>query len=110
MRKFPESFSEDIGSYTKAKATFKIKENLMLIFKPKRKVLFTAKAFISKGLDRFEQIGALTKIDNSEWTSPTVYVKNKMKLGPTQIFLRDWTIVWKHTITLGQVRKTYLRN
>ena len=48
MIKFPETASEGLGRCTKAKATFKIKENVMPIFRPKRKVLFAAEMSINK--------------------------------------------------------------
>ena len=75
--KYPEIFSEGLGRCTKAKATFKIKENVMPIFRPERKVPFAAKASISKKLVCLEQIGMLTKTDYSEWGSPPVYGKKK---------------------------------
>ena len=49
----------------------------MSILRLKRKVPFAAKASISKELDCLEKIGVLTKMDYSDWTSPTVYVKKK---------------------------------
>ena len=58
---FPEFFSEDLGSFTKAKVIFRRKENVTLVFRSKRKVPFSAS--ISKELDRLEQIGVLTKTD-----------------------------------------------
>ena len=70
-------FFEGLGKCTKAKVTFKIKVNVMPISRPKRKVPFAAETFISKKLDCLEQIGLLTKVDYSEWASPTVYMKKK---------------------------------
>ena len=34
---------------------------------------------INEELDKLEEIGVQSKVDNSEWTSPTVYVKKKSK-------------------------------
>ena len=65
--KFPEITLEGLGRCTKAKATFKIKENVMNILRPKKKVPFAAEASINKDLDSVEKIGMLTK-----WASPTV--------------------------------------
>ena len=54
--KFPEIFSEGFGSCTKTKATFKIKEDVMPIFRPKRKVPFAAETSVSTELDWLKQI------------------------------------------------------
>ena len=47
----------------------------MPIFRPKRKVPFALEVSISKELDCLEEIGMLTKMDYSEWASPSIYVK-----------------------------------
>ena len=75
--KFPEIFFENLARCTKAKVTFKIKENIMLIFRPKRKVPFAAEASINKELDHLQQKGVLTKTNYSEWASPIIHVKKK---------------------------------
>ena len=56
-------FFKSLMRCIKAKATFKIKENVTPIFRLKRKVPFAAEASISKELDCLEQIGVLTKMD-----------------------------------------------
>ena len=75
--KFPEIFSEGLGTCLKAKATFELKDNVQPIFRPKRQVPFAALETIDKELDRLEKIGVLSKTDYSSWASPTVYVKKK---------------------------------
>ena len=77
MIKSLEIFSEAFGSCSKAKVTFKIKENVTQIFWQKSKVPFADKTSISKELHRLEQIGVLTNTDDREWASPIVYVKKK---------------------------------
>ena len=69
---FPEIFSEGLGICTKAKATFELKDNIQLIFKPKRQVPFATREITEKELDRLEKTGALSKIDYSVLASPTV--------------------------------------
>ena len=80
MIKFPETFSEGLARYTNTKVTFKIKDNVTPIFRPKRKVSFAAEASISKELNCLKQIGLLINMVYSEWASTTVYVKNKNKI------------------------------
>ena len=62
---------------SKAKATFELKDNAQLIFKPKRQVLFAAREITEKELDHLEKIGLLSKTNYSAWASPTVYVNKK---------------------------------
>ena len=77
MKKFPEIFSEGLKRCIKAKAIFKIKENVTPIFRSKS--TFAAEAYITKELERLEQIGVLTKTDYSERASFAVYKKKKKK-------------------------------
>ena len=45
----------------------------------KRNVPFTSLKQINDGLDRLEKMGVLSKVDYSNWASPTVYVKKILK-------------------------------
>ena len=63
-----------VRTSTKTKSTFEVKENLKLIFKPKRGVPFTALELTDKDLNRVEKLRVISKIDYSEWASPTVYI------------------------------------
>ena len=60
---------------TKTKATFELKNNAQLIFKPKRQVLFAAREI--RELDCLEKIGVQSKNNYSAWASSTVYFKKK---------------------------------
>ena len=51
-RKCSEVFSEDLGTCTKVKAKFEIKENATPVFSPKRSVAFSALDPINKELER----------------------------------------------------------
>ena len=87
MIQFPEIFSEGLRKCSKAKATFKIEEDVMPNFSPKRKVHFATEGSINKELDSLEKIGMLTKMDYSEWANPTVYMKKKVdKIRASLIF------------------------
>ena len=46
--KFPEIFSEGLGFYSKFKAKFEDKENVMPVFPPKRAVLYASVDIIDK--------------------------------------------------------------
>ena len=47
------------------------------IFKPKRDMPFVILEPINKELKRLENLGVLSKVEYADWTSPTVYVKEK---------------------------------
>ena len=66
MMKFPDFFSESLRRCTKAKGSFRIKENVTRIFRLKRKVPFAAEASICKELYSLEQLDVLTKTNYSE--------------------------------------------
>ena len=55
-RKFPEVFSEDHWTFTKANAKFK--ENATQVFRPKRSVPFAALNPINGKLERIENLGS----------------------------------------------------
>ena len=65
------------ASVQKIKIKFAVKDNVTLVFKPKRSVPFTALKLINKELNRLEKLTVTSKIDYSELISPTVYVKKK---------------------------------
>ena len=67
-RKFPIVFSEGLGMCIKAKVEFEVEENATPIFRLRRSVFFMALDPINKELKR---------LDNSEWASLTVYMKEK---------------------------------
>lgn len=80
---FPEVFSDGLVTCTKAKAKFELKKNATPTFKLKRRVPFVSLDPINKELDRIKKIDLISKIDYSEWASPTVYVKkmnNKIRI------------------------------
>ena len=62
---FPDIFSEVLEMCTKAKAKFELKDNLQLIFKPKRQIPFAAQEIIEKELDCLEKIEVLSKTNYS---------------------------------------------
>ena len=75
--KFPEVFSNGLGRCTKISAKFEIKKDAKPVFKKKRNVPFASIEQINKELIRLEKMGVLSKVEYSEWASPTVYVKKK---------------------------------
>ena len=76
---FPELFPACLGKCTKIKAKFELKENTRPIFRKKRNVPFAATEEINKELDRLVNMGILSKVEFSEWATPTVYVRKKSK-------------------------------
>ena len=78
-RKFPEVFSECLGTCTKAKAKFKVKENAEPEFKLKRSVPFAAFDSINKKMERLENVGIISKVNHSKWALPTVNVKKRIR-------------------------------
>ena len=76
---FLEECSADLGKCTKIKAKFELKENTRPIFRKKRNVQFTATEEIDKELDRLVNMDILSKVEVSEWATPTVYIRKKSK-------------------------------
>ena len=86
---FPRVFSEGLGVYTKTEVNFELKQNVKPVFKPKRNVPFSSKEDIEIEQQRLQENGVVKKVDYSEWASPTVYVKKKIRrFGYVPIFLQ----------------------
>ena len=75
--KFPEVFSEGMGTCKKTEAKFEMKENVRPVFKQKRNVPFGVLEPIDRELERLEKLGVISRVDFSDWACPTVYVKKK---------------------------------
>ena len=60
--KFPEIFSEGLGFYSKVKAKFELKENVMPVFRPKRQVPYALVEIIDKELERLEKLGIIEQL------------------------------------------------
>ena len=76
---FNKVFADELGCCTKTEVRFELKDNVKLIFKPKRKVPFSSLETIDKELRRLEENGVIKKVDYSEWASPTVYTEKNKK-------------------------------
>ena len=76
--KFSEVFSCCLGRCNKMKAKFEKKENVLPVFKKKRNVSFASLKKINDEL-KLEKMGVLSKVNCSNWASPTVYIKKKSK-------------------------------
>ena len=50
-----------------------------MVFKKKRNILFVLLKQINDELNRLGKMGVLSKVDDSDWASPTVYIKKKSK-------------------------------
>ena len=61
-KEFPNIFSEGLGKCTKTKVKIQVKENAILVFKPKRSVPYKAINAINQELDRLEQLGVISKV------------------------------------------------
>ena len=74
---FPRVFSEGLRLCTKTEVKFELKENVKPVFRTKRKVPLLTLDSINKELERLEIISVISKVDYSDCTSPTVYIKKK---------------------------------
>ena len=77
--KFSEILSGGLGRCNKMKAKFNLKENVGPVFKKKSNVPFASLKQINDKLDWLEKMGVLSKVDYSDWASPTVHIKKKSK-------------------------------
>ena len=92
--KFPEIFSEGLGFFSKVKAKFEVKENVIPVFRPKRPVPRGSVEIIDKELGRLEKLGVIEKTDYHSWAAPTVYVEKKIiKLESAHIIQPNLMIV-----------------
>ena len=64
--KFPKIFSEGLRFCSKVKAKFEVKENVILVFRPKRPVPYASDEIIDKELGRLEKLGVIEK----NWLQP----------------------------------------
>ena len=76
---FPEIFSAGLGKCTKIKAKFELKENTCPIFRKKRNVPFATIEEINREQDRLVNMDILSKVEFSEWATPTVYIRKESK-------------------------------
>ena len=76
---FPEIFATSLGKCIKTAAKFKLIDNAQPVFKKKRNMPFASLEKIIKELDRLVKTGILSKVEFSQWASPTVDVKKKSK-------------------------------
>ena len=65
---------------TKTEVKFELKEIVKPVIRTKRKVPFSAVDSINEELEKMEIIGVISKIDYSDWASPTVYIKENRKI------------------------------
>ena len=77
--KFSEVFSGGLGRCNKIKSKFELKEKIQLVFRKKRNVSFASLKQNNDELDGLEKKGGLSKVNNSDWALPTVYIKKKSK-------------------------------
>ena len=75
---YPKVFSGSLGRCTKILAKFELKDNIQLVFK-KRNVPLALLEQINEELDRLVKTGVLAKLQYSDWTTPTVYIKRSQK-------------------------------
>ena len=76
---FPHVFLKGLGKCVKTKVKFELKENVKPVFNPNRKVPFVTLESVNEELKRLEKLGVILKINFSDWASPTVFVKKKIK-------------------------------
>ena len=69
FRKVPES--------VKSKVKFELKENVKRVFKLNKKVYFAALEPVNKELERLEKLSVISKINHSDWVTPTDFFKEK---------------------------------
>ena len=72
-------FSEGLGQCMKTEVRFELKDNIRPVFKAKRNVPFLALDAVNQELEYLEKMEVISKVDNSDWAAPTVYVKKKNK-------------------------------
>ena len=74
---FPRVFLEGLRKCVKTKVKFELKVNVKPVFKPNRKLPFVALESVNKELKRLGKLGVISKINFSNWASPSVFVKKK---------------------------------
>ena len=77
-RKFPEDFFQKVlGCVQKQRRNLILKKMQQQYFDRKGVEPFAALDPINKESERLENLRVISKIDNSEWATPTVYTKKK---------------------------------
>ena len=75
-KSFLKVFSESLEICSKTKAKFEVKKNVTPVSKPKRRVPFAELEQINKEFDNLEKLEVISRIDISEWASPTEILKS----------------------------------
>ena len=77
LERYANLFKEDLGTITSYQAKLRIRKDATPRFYKPRPVPFAIKTAIEEELDRLEAIGAIVKVDHSDWASPIVPVPKK---------------------------------
>ena len=72
-----ELFNEELGKIRSYQAKLQVRRDAIPKFFKHRPVPFSIKEAIENELDRLETLGAIEKVDHSEWASPIVPVPKK---------------------------------
>ena len=74
LNKYSQIFQPGLGTISQMKAHLSLMSDAKPQFHRPRSVPFTIKEKVGKQLDRLEELGALRKVDHSEWAAPIVPV------------------------------------
>lgn len=66
-------FSEGLGECTKTEVSFELKDDIRLVFKPKKNVTFSALDSRNQELERLKKKGVISK----DWATSTGYIRKK---------------------------------
>lgn len=75
QQKFPDVFSDDLGTCKKTTATLHLKPNTQTVFRPKRPVPYASLPAVDTEINRLEQMGVISSVDFSSWAAPIVVTK-----------------------------------
>ena len=101
----------DFGRCNKMTAKFELKDDTQSLFKEKkRNVPFASLPQINEELDRLERTRVLSKIEYSQWASPTMWKGSQMRSRSAPTPRRGLMLHSKTVTILYQVRKKFSRN
>jgi len=74
-REFPDVFQEGLSKCEGTKATLKLKEGAIPVYRRARLVAFASLAVVEQELDRLLNLGVIKPVKHAEWATPVMIVK-----------------------------------
>jgi len=81
-REFPDVFQEGLGKCEVTKATLKLKEGAIPVYRRARPVPYASLPVVEQELDQLLNLGVIKPVKHAEWAAPVMIVKKTRWIRP----------------------------